>query len=815
MNTTNNQLEGVSPLPQDGAQSDEVTTNDVEMATDEEMESQDESGSDEENEAEAESGSDDDDDSVEYMDYGSPQFLPLDDAGGLQYGPEMQMLARLIAAGGQFPASSSTSSHQRHVNRDPFNTKWFDIKWSEREDYYVPEADCPWDIPSRPTFMPQSKLGDSRWPADKISARGEELCSVELDTIPSWDLAALYQRMTDLDEVLGHIKDDWPVKRVEISSKRFRVSVIPDNEEGCHLDLARRLLRQHDAIRDIVQERSRPYVKNTRFEDLSFDLYHQIINYCRIMPSKYALGENCGLDLIKSFRLTCKALNEIASPLLIRGVTVHLTTESLERLEYISKHPLLSKGVSHVGLRLDYYVPEFQDPLAFTLASAFHLRSLLEETDYEGEGLLNKVRIGAEFIEGMLDSWIDLAKEYPSQDQEADMDAVKRDWANKFAEVPFLLDAHRAYVDKVKDYEKTLEDDGDFLCRVADAVARMPLCKALTLSDHDTDAYESASWLQKYRPSQILEHGPMLDLLTSPKIWNCMAGWPGQELFPEISQPPVHILSEIFPALGARGVRLRAVDIQVSAPFSLYDLEIEDDEARQDFSKCMTDVLYLTVKIRRPQVPEMYAWVGNETSWPPRDEQELSLVDSFLDALLSTEKLQDLKLNFQSLQEENEHIPGSWYFPSLFKMETRKWPSERKTSLKHVCLSSIGLADFLADGEIDLKDVYMAEGTWTEALDIMRQRHKPRSETETQAEAGGRGVPRFSANVVEVRGAEAETMYNEAYEEWRMAFTNAFRGRGLDPFQAEGMPSPPPDTEWRARRYVNHQRDENPCRAFL
>src|SRR5215471_11694994 len=58
---------------------------------------------------------------------------------------------------------------------------------------------------------------------------------------------------------------------------------------------------------------------------------------------------------LKALRLTSKRLEAISAPLLAKVVFVYISSDSLARLEDISRHPVFSKSIRTVQISLSFY----------------------------------------------------------------------------------------------------------------------------------------------------------------------------------------------------------------------------------------------------------------------------------------------------------------------------------------------------------------------------------------------------------------------------------------------------------------------------
>ncbi|KAK2760580.1 hypothetical protein CKAH01_05266 [Colletotrichum kahawae] len=208
---------------------------------------------------------------------------------------------------------------------------WFDTQWSTVDGHrHV-------DLSGNETLG--SKMGDKRWKRDTIIARGNELCNLDISTFDNADLAKLYKHLIDVDETLLHIKDDWPTERfIEndqlIVARHISKEQISSDENQALI--VKRLTERHNRIRTAINKR--PLDRKLSLNDLPIEIINKIIDHCEdnsnlVDNPKYVAAEyevvQKELITIKSLRLTCHRLNELASPRLMPSITVSPTEESL------------------------------------------------------------------------------------------------------------------------------------------------------------------------------------------------------------------------------------------------------------------------------------------------------------------------------------------------------------------------------------------------------------------------------------------------------------------------------------------------------
>lgn len=99
-----------------------------------------------------------------------------------------------------------------------------------------------------------------------------------------------------------------------------------------------------------------------------------------VPPPMYYCGRTRVSD-IKSVRLVCRRFNALASGLLVRLVRVYPTAASLAQFDAISRHPTISKGVRGVFVVLHFYADECLDFREFVKTHANELSN--QRTQFE------------------------------------------------------------------------------------------------------------------------------------------------------------------------------------------------------------------------------------------------------------------------------------------------------------------------------------------------------------------------------------------------------------------------------------------------
>ncbi|KAF6813514.1 hypothetical protein CSOJ01_04536 [Colletotrichum sojae] len=595
-----------------------------------------------------------------------------------------------------------------------FGTEWFDAQWHEVDGCFDGDVISPFQDVSD-TDPPTFRLVKKRWTPKEIKTRSRELCSRDLEAFDEADLATLHEYLIRLDEALRQIMNFWPIKAFQVHGQWVRAIVIPPN---------------------------RSHAPNKYESIFHVGIFGRIVDCCRTWlekPRKKAL---------KALRLTCRATEVMASPYLFEGVTISPTRESLERLDHISRRPHLNKGIMHARISVaDYRDSLVQVPGIFTVYATTRCLSAFYRLDEErGETSCRLRGPDAEALRKLMAKWLEM------QSAMAD-DLV---WHVLLRQCRFTSKLFEAYKNQAE--HKAVLENGGFSNAVADAMARMPHIKNVTISDHIFHGHWAKTMEQRNRNDGGLR-----------EVFNVLA----------ISMA---IMPELLSALGSRGVRPSRLAIYLTMPDYLSAFQVEDDSSRDHIGDSVRNVNSLTFAIRSDFRAEPLRTHGLEDK-ATQNEEDLAGLDSFVDPLLGSEYLSSLNVNLESLRLANEEVEGGWHLPSL--MKARPWPKLRRIELSNVSLDSRELADFLGERPLyirTLDEPRMEHGTWTEALDVMRERYDNAS------------------------GAECDEMEDEDYD----------RTFGTPP---DGWPQKNGrdcyDGYRLAEKYVRRELGDNTCRQYL
>jgi hypothetical protein len=182
----------------------------------------------------------------------------------------------------------------------------------------------------------------------------------------SANLNGLYRKLKDLEsmnmdfsqqerKIYQHKLDRAPGGYLEFETAVV-AQTIQDEQLG-HLASLRQLAKDiESSLREAVNILSRPTLRPLHILDLPDELLIKISGYVKGWePHGRSLSESGGgVREIKTLRLTCKRFCNISTHLLIHFVRVELNPSSLSRLENISRHPAISRGVQGVRVNLHF-----------------------------------------------------------------------------------------------------------------------------------------------------------------------------------------------------------------------------------------------------------------------------------------------------------------------------------------------------------------------------------------------------------------------------------------------------------------------------
>ncbi|KAL8893868.1 MAG: hypothetical protein Q9192_004841 [Flavoplaca navasiana] len=301
-----------------------------------------------------------------------------------------------------------------------------------------------------------------------------------------------------------------------------------------------------------INIRSRPRLRPLTVLDLPDEILLRICENVRgWQPDVLRFGStflNTSND-IKNLRLTCWRFCNTSSHLFLPFVRVELNQASLERLNAISQHPTISKGVRVVRTVLNYYDYDLANDLdffaEFSAARMGEYANCLDRWLSLGTGNLaqNTMIMEAARKARLLEtSWLSFAN-----------DAI--DHATSGANPSYqdlLHTAHGEYRSRATD-QKQVCDNGYFIHSVATAFARMPRARRVEIQEHDGER----SFRKPAAPIPAGEDATFVFWMLQPMPWDTGRQW-------ALGTPHIDALA-LPGAMYEAGVLPQSLDIKITS----------------------------------------------------------------------------------------------------------------------------------------------------------------------------------------------------------------------------------------------------------
>jgi len=513
------------------------------------------------------------------------------------------------------------------------------------------------------------------------------------------------------------------------------------------------------SMRERINVLSRPSLRPLRILDMPDEILIKIFGYVKGWhPNiRYFYQFAVGVSEVKNLRLTCRRFCSTSSHLLVHFLRVEMDSSSLSCLEEISCHPTIAKGVAAVRVILSFYDSVMADDIwAFADYSMEKLRETTEfferivSVDYETKVLHAPEETVLETIDkfkAVLESW------------EAFIDGTPDDPANveDLSYRMVIRKAHEEYRRRFAEQQR-MREDGTFLQTVAAVMARMPRATRLEVRDNESACYGKRPYFfEQAKDNEALGRGLVFSI-----------GWEEARVY-NLGQPPAEILVKLPLAVHKAGVLLTGLSIELSIP--------EDFEA---FAPSEQEAQNLTAAMQRLKTFEFCPrGTKGPSFWPAREPEEIQHLSRYLTAILDTETIDRIHLDFSSIWDQDTQ-PTFSLGPII---SLRSWP-------KLFAFASIAVPFHLAELErfidhispatmiLDMNQMHMLRGNWADGLDLLRK-----------------GAVKY-CNLKHPAGGECEVLSEEKY---KAIFANPTRQGFYD------------ETS-KAEDYIRGYIDQNPLR---
>ncbi|KAK2614782.1 hypothetical protein N8I77_001584 [Diaporthe amygdali] len=457
---------------------------------------------------------------------------------------------------------------------------------------------------------------------------------------------------------------------------------------------------------------------------------------------------------IANVRLVCRRFAACSSHLLVHYIRLDgINSESLEKLEAISSHPVIRNGVHIVRLVPQFYTPIFaNDVRRFAwyavnkvFGEALRYKENLEAAHdaddesfntrrHESAVVLAKVkavlktwsRVSLDEMEDAIGSWsIDFDKSNQDCMALQRRNSGEKDKSEEERNLQLLHIAHHIYRLRYQDQEQLRHNDV-FIRRFAAAMARMPKAKGLEIHDFQQDCemeQEDLSHQETDEYAGLVD----IDLLVQPMSWD-------EATDRQLGDPPVELLFKLPIAIHQVGARLDRISLQtITCAEHYYPL----------FEKVgMSDFISLGTAINKMNLKSFIFL--HQAEMKPRIRQspsaeEIDAFDSFISAMTNSGSLERCWLRLDSgwsdggLDVDNrESGLGPFLLSDADSLD--RWGHPEWLSLRDIHLSDFAL--HLSDLErlaaqlkdsgtrlefLTLQRIRLLSGTWSQALEILRK----------------------------------------------------------------------------------------------
>jgi hypothetical protein len=459
---------------------------------------------------------------------------------------------------------------------------------------------------------------------------------------------------------------------------------------------------------------SRLFLRNLTLLDLPDEILLEIFEYVEAqspLPNFHWIPS----EDIKALRLVCRRVCSISSQLLVRVIHLDVHQESLERLEEISRHPTISKGVQAVKVVLHLYNSSFTDIEHFISYYAQGAESQIDMYEDVKMWEFGSPSISKEAASEMIARGREVAA------------TLRRLLSGERSEE---VDHYRVRVGEIHQRYRMLLQRQDSLIQsetfyraVGSAIARMPCARALLFDDFHDRQYHGIN------PRALMVPGTDIWERLSSCMLQPLIGYEAKRA--HLEPPDYQCVIPLVDAVRHAGAFLHHLIIKLSSPGQPMDL-VPTPDLRPLFSSGMQQLRTFSFELSRDH--------------DDNDDQDADEVHEFLSACLDTSNLQSLSLDMRGGPQE-EHFP----------LRLRQIINRNQSLHK---LNNISLRQFAFDHadliafvrrlpkpmyRLHMNSVRLLSGSWREALDALREKQ-----------------PRI-ALFTEAYGAECDGMTEEEY----------------------------------------------------
>lgn len=438
------------------------------------------------------------------------------------------------------------------------------------------------------------------------------------------------------------------------------------------------------------------------------------------------------LASIKNIRLTCRIFCGVGSKFLLPVVDISFTHSSLQRLRDISNHSMISKSVHTLRIHANPYNPLYGNDqpefLGFDAETYLELRKL--HTAFLSDMVRAEVEISKSArLEGIV------LQPHPFRTRELlrgaafeesrrvlrALEKVRQDTRSGSSLSPYEQKISAAIDEVREEYRRRcleqqgLIEDSHVLANIVTAVRQMPHVQRLCIPDLGTRHWDNifrSGWGKRY---DAQKYG--LGMTAANPFWDLMVhgGYRDYDRHgDEAPQPPdedplLPLLHKMPFMLQAANRNLTHLDINLP-PLAIHQME--------NLAEHLMSLRHSFQSLKFVQVRILETRIALES------RADLAMTYSLLETMLISPRLEVLKLDYRHRGERSNISPPDESIGSVLANLPRN--NLRSLWLHNFSFKVEELRQILQNvpGKIhfELNGIYLIEGTWAEALDVLRGR---------------------------------------------------------------------------------------------
>lgn len=475
---------------------------------------------------------------------------------------------------------------------------------------------------------------------------------------------------------------------------------------------------------------------------------------------------------IRNIRLTCRSFCEAGSRFLLPVIEISFTRSSVQRLEEISNHPTISRGVRIIRIHADAYSSwlannwgNFCNQIIIrleTLSSRFELeaervwRRVTEDCRLVGlipEPRFLKIR-GQEMVLQDAEDLAAIVKKF--EDRDSSVELALDPFETKISEA--LVQTHQEYKGRYRE-QQSLAEDAQICTNISTAISLMPFVQRLCivgscgplmdeiLGGRFDEPLDTHKWRAAFRSPNPFQN-MMLHQFTGVRT-RTLLEWNGIPAFSLVLRLPL--------VLQAGSRNLTHLDIDFPA-VSGSSQEIAAEHL-QDLRLACQQLKVVQIRVTQGALDRLFS-----------PEWGLAATYSVIEAMLVSPDLEAFKLDLQTEDFPEDLVESDESVASL--LAGISWDKLRTLHLANVSIEVDELRELLARApgkiHLNLTGVLLLEGTWAEALEILRGR----------ADSSSRVVNPRGKEIAALSRREADYFRHEFDSEHRNGWYSAQRCPG-------------------------------------